>query len=165
MLVPTFSNIGDLKKYLESSNGQNLVLSSKGMQSLLMSEANRLKNCIQKRLDEYYNSYQPNRYERTDALKKALRVDDNVKVSFNNTMFSVKINFDEASVEADSLFSDTTYNKAALINYGWQVKKDVWFKDIEHFGWQRGFHFIEKGIDDFNQTNPYGIKVMIVRKH
>ena len=141
---------------------------SKNINAILIKEAERLKGCIQTRLDEYYTSYNSVGglfWEgRTGALGKALRLDDNVKVAVNGKSVQVEIYFDESSVEADSIWGGTTYNKADLINYGWEVKKDVWFKDIKHFGYQHGFMFIEKGIADFNHSNPYGLKITVVGK-
>ena len=50
-------------------------------------------------------------------------------------------------------------NTAYLLNYGYRVKKDVWFKDYENFGYREGANFVEDGIDDFNSTNTLGIKI------
>lgn len=162
--MPTFSNMSDLAKYLGTSEGQKSIIMSKNIKSILTAEATRLKDCIQKRLDEYYNSYSPTVYNRTDMLKKALRLDDNVQVSVDGNSIQVTIFFDESSVTGTSLWSDTAVNKADLINYGWKVQKDVWFKDIEHFGYQHGFMFIEKGIADYNHSNKYGLKITVAGK-
>ena len=59
--------------------------------------------------------------------------------------------------------SDEKVNVAVLLNYGYRVKKDVWFKNIENFGYRTGAYFVEDGVADFNQSNPYGIKVTIIR--
>ena len=50
---------------------------------VMVEETNRLRNCIQARLDAYMNSYQPKIYSRTGALQNSLKVDDilNLKVT------------------------------------------------------------------------------------
>ena len=54
-----------------------------------------------------------------------------------------------------------TVNTAYLLNYGYEVKKNVWFKNIENFGHREPAHFIEDGIADFEMYNPYGIIVQV----
>lgn len=54
-----------------------------------------------------------------------------------------------------------TVNTAYLLNYGYEVEKDVWFKDIPNFGYRSAGHFIENGIADFEASNPYGIKIKV----
>jgi len=58
------------------------------------------------------------------------------------------------------MFGGEEVNKAQLINFGWRVKKDVWFKDIKNFGYFEGVHFIEDGIRDYAKTKPSSIKVI-----
>ena len=48
-------------------------------------------------------------------------------------------------------------NTALLLNDGYKVKKPVWFKDIENFGYREGAKFIEKAISEFNKVNSMGI--------
>ena len=52
-------------------------------------------------------------------------------------------------------------NTAYLLNYGYAVKKDVWFKNYENFGFRKGGHFVEEGIADFNTMNKLGIRIAI----
>jgi hypothetical protein len=50
-----------------------------------------------------------------------------------------------------------------LLNDGYTVKKDVWFKNIPNFGYRVAEHFVENGIKKFNQNNSLGIKVEVIR--
>ena len=50
-------------------------------------------------------------------------------------------------------------NVAYLLNYGYRVEKDVWFKNIPYFGFRPAANFVEDGIDDFNATNTLGINI------
>jgi len=50
-----------------------------------------------------------------------------------------------------------------LLNDGYTVKKDVWFKNIPNFGYRVGEQFVEKGIKDFDSKNSLGIKINVTR--
>ena len=50
-----------------------------------------------------------------------------------------------------------------LLNDGYAVKKDVWFKNIPNFGYRAAAHFVEQGIRDFNGKNKLGIQVEVKR--
>ena len=161
--LPDFTSLSDLSSCLNTQAGQSTVLSNGlSIEEMLKTEADRLKSCIEKFLDEYYDSYDPSgMYLRTENLRYSMSVDDFIDINIAEGKAVIKIDFDKYAIAAHSLFgSDSSaYNQVALINNGWRVEKDVWFKDIEHFGWQSGFDFIGKGIALFNQTNPYNLKI------
>ena len=50
-----------------------------------------------------------------------------------------------------------------LLNDGYAVKKDVWFKNIPNFGYRAAAHFVEQGIRDFNGKNKLGIQLEVKR--
>jgi hypothetical protein len=50
-----------------------------------------------------------------------------------------------------------------LLNDGFIVKKDVWFKDIPNFGYRVAAHFVEEGIKEFNSKNTLGIEIEVIR--
>lgn len=50
-------------------------------------------------------------------------------------------------------------NLALLIDQGYEVSKDVWFKDIPNFGIRYGSDFIQNALDEFNATNSLGIYI------
>lgn len=58
-----------------------------------------------------------------------------------------------------STFDEYVGDTLDIFRHGWEVKKDVWFKNIGGFGFGDGFDFVQKGIDEFNSNNPYNIKV------
>jgi hypothetical protein len=122
--------------------------------------ADHLANCIQWRINEFYDSYEPVVYERTYNMYNSLRVEDIADIRVSGNTLSISLIFDEGA-NHESLFEEASVNTAFLMNYGYQVHKEVWFKDIEYFGWRKGFHFIEKGIEDFNSTNKLGIRISI----
>lgn len=134
---------------------------------VMVEETNRLRNCIQARLDAYMNSYQPKIYSRTGALQNSLKVDDILNLKVTGKTMSLDIYFDDSGYHrsGDGIQgwdgNGETVNTAYLLNYGYEVEKDVWFKDIPNFGYRSAGHFIEDGIADFEASNPYGIKIKV----
>ena len=158
-----FTSLDQLSAYLNTSAGQQtMTTSGVTIEQLLKQEANRLKSCIEQYLDEYYASYDPSVYMRTDNLRYSMSVDDFVDINVVAGIAKISIDFDKYAIASHSLFGGSNeYNQVELINNGLEVKQDVWFKDIEHFGWQEGFDFIGQGIALFNQTNPYNLKIEV----
>lgn len=162
-----FTSLDQLSEYLSSQAGQStMTTSGLTIQQLLEQEARRLLNFIQKRINEYYDSYQPVMYDRTYGLM-AMRIEDFTDMSVVNGTATIRINFDELEIQAHSIFGDdsTAYNTVELINNGWKVRDGLWFSDIEHLGFQSGAHFIENGIADFNADNPYNLKIELQGFH
>ena len=50
-------------------------------------------------------------------------------------------------------------NKLLLMNSGYSVGKDVWFKDIPNFGYRSGGQFLEAALERFNASNSLGVKI------
>lgn len=137
----------------------------------LQSEAERLRTCIQKRLEEYLDSYNPIVYERTGGLRDSLQVDDFLNIRVVGNSLEIDLFFDDGAIHksGDGIKgwdgNGEDVNTAFLLNYGYEVKKDVWFKDKENFGYRKGGDFVKKGIEDFNKSNKLGIKVYVVEPY
>ena len=112
----------------------------KTLSKILYEEAQRLRDCIQKRIDDYRESYAPKIF---------------INLFFENDKVIRESGFGiwKNESQADEV------NVAYLLNYGYEVKKDVWFKNIENFGYREGYNFVENGIDDFLQTTKLSIIV------
>lgn len=158
----------DLKSQLKSIDVTKLKFKNgKTYSQVMVEEVNRLRDCIQARLDEYMNSYQPKIYKCTGALQNSLKVDDILNLKVTGKTMSLDIYFDDSGYHqsGDGIQSwdgnGETVNTAYLLNYGYKVKEDVWFKDIPYFGYRPAGHFIEDGIADFEMSNPYGIKIKV----
>lgn len=151
---------------LSKLNVQNLKTRS-GLTygEILKSEADRLRDCIQHRLDIYLASYKPKVYKRTHFLERSLRVDDIMNIYAVGKTLWIDVYFDDSGYHksGDGIKgwngNGETVNTALLLNYGYRVKANVWFRNKENFGWRRGGHFIENGILDFLHNNPYGLRV------
>lgn len=160
-----------LAEQLKKLKVQNLKTSSgEAYCELLRREANRLKDCIQNRLDIYMSSYKPKMYVRTNAFQKSLMVDDIMNIYAVGKTLYIDIYFDDSGYHKSGDGIRTPWGKewqgngkrvntAVLLNYGYTVKEAVWFRDYENFGYRKGGKFIENGIADFLSNNPYGIRV------
>ena len=84
----------DLKSQLKSIDVTKLKFKNgKTYSQVMVEEANRLRDCIQARLDEYMNSYQPKIYSRTGALQNSLKVDDILNLKVTGKTMSLDIYF------------------------------------------------------------------------
>lgn len=164
----------DLKSQLKRIDVTKLKFKNgKTYAQVMVEEVNRLRDCIQARLDDYLRTY-PYRYsganptyKRTGALQNSLKVDDILNLKVTGKTMSLDIYFDDSGYHrsGDGIQgwdgNGETVNTAYLLNYGYEVKEDVWFKDIPYFGYRPAGHFIEDGIADFEMSNPYGIKIKV----
>jgi len=145
-----------------SSQEKELVKSNPSLQTItddiMRQEAVRLAKCIQFQIDAYYASYSPTVYSRTGELREVIQASPRVVVSPDGK--SLVATVEVKSTAGHSIFPNGGgVDKVAVIDKGWAVKKDVWFKNIEHFGFQAGYGFIDKGIADYLKSNPHNITV------
>lgn len=157
----------NLEKYLKSINPLDIKYGKTNLtyHQVLQNETIRFKNILQKKIEDYYDSYSPAVYERRKHggnLKDVLTVDDICSVSANGMKITMNVNINENAIH-NSILDDSEANAFWLINDGWSVKKDVWFKDIYRFGHYEGAHFVEDAVEEFERTSKYGIKVEVVR--
>lgn len=136
-------------------------------EEILKKEVRRFKDILQKYIDAYYLSYTPPiyGYQRGSSggnLRNSLSVDDIVKISANGKELTCSVLINENAIH-QSYFGDHLSNAFWLINDGYSVKKDVWFKDIYRFGFYEGAHYVEDAVNEFNETDKYGITVKVER--
>lgn len=149
-MPPVRSIEEQIKKMLESR------LSDEELVPILKSEAERLKGLIQKYIEQYYASYEPSVYRRTNNLRNSVRV--NTKV-YNR---SIDVYFDEDQNWDPGVINGPTGFVPILIDAGWRVKSDVWFAKKWHFGFYEGYHFIQSAIDEFERTNQYKLHIEVI---
>lgn len=117
----------------------------------LVNGANLLRDCIQSRI---------NRGSMQNSISTADLAD--IKVIGNQLTVTLKI---QNSIRP-SIFKKWNQSDANvfwLLNDGYKVKKDVWFKNIPNFGYRIAEHFVEEGIKDFNLRNKLGISIEVIR--
>lgn len=117
----------------------------------LVNAANLLRDCIQSRI---------NRVTMGNCISTA----DIADVKVDGTMLSVTLKIQNAI--RPSIFKQWNHKDANvfwLLNDGFVVKKNVWFKNIPNFGYRVAEQFVEGGVEDFNSQNKLGIKITVTR--
>jgi len=117
----------------------------------LVKAANRLAECIQSRI-------------RQGSLGNSISVSDITDISVEGNTLSITLKVQNAL--RPSLYNKWNKKNANvfwLINDGYSVKKDVWFKNIPNFGYRVGEKFVEQGVADFNSSNSLGITIAVNR--
>lgn len=167
--MPTFKSVKALEKYIESNirkggfsqYGINANVVDSEAEKILKEQSEFLAKCIRECIKGYYETYSPKfigRYTgRTYGLQNSISVSP--EIDSNGNKYTGYLEFNENTSYGTSLFGGSAGYKPALIDSGWRVSSDVWFKNIEHFGYYDGYGFIQKGIDMFNQNNPYKLKI------
>jgi len=156
-----------INNILKNINVKNLKYPNTNLTfgQVLESETRRFADILQKNIDNYYSSYIPAVYVRGNFggnLKNSVSVNDICIFSSNNKVITAEILINENAIH-NSVLNNEPANAFWLINDGWHVKKDVWFKDIYRFGHFEGTDFVENSINEFNQSNKYGIIINVIR--
>ena len=128
-------------------------------------EAKRFKDILQKHINKYYASYSPRVYKRGEHggnLRDALSVGEVKIVTTNKARIQVSIEINDNAIH-DSIVTGERANAFWILNDGYSVKKDVWFKDIYRFGYYEGAHFVEAAVEEFEKTCRYGLTVEVIR--
>lgn len=158
--------LSNFQKAVSKSIHQPSNLEETMIVAILQEEAQKLSNCIYKRLKKYYLSHEPSEhYTRRFALLKSLIVTDVRSEMYNGEKyFFIEVTFDQKRMLSSSYWDDNSVsNPAVLISEGWAVKKNVWFKNIYRFGKFSGYDFIEQGIEDYNSISSKAVPIRITR--
>lgn len=158
-------------KKAKLSNGETLA-------EVMAREAHRLAECIQYYIDEWYNSYEPTVYDRTYRLHGALYAEDIADIRVVGNTLRISVIFNEDLAIHESFESVGFYDKdedrdiyyefnphdtfvPLLFNNGWRAPRlaHILGRNIYMLTYFHGAHFIEAGIEKFNQTNRLGIKI------
>lgn len=129
---------------------------------ILRHEADRLKSCIQKRINEFYGNHSTSgQYDRTDAFRQSLMVDDILEIDVVGNQLRIYLLFDDGLAYHPSLWGGEKGFVPSLIEFGWSWNQDnIHRRYLSYF---EGFDYVGLGIQDYNQDNPYGIKVNIIK--
>ena len=154
-------------KKVKLSNGDTL-------EQTMAKEAKRLYDCIQKRIDAYYNSYQPKIYKRWFGYKNALHAEDiaDIRVVGNTIRISVGFNLKKHSYHANLryvIFDGMRYYikdrhrtfVPLMMENGWYAPRleSMIGASVPRLTRFDGTHAVANGIAEFNRTNRLGIKI------
>jgi hypothetical protein len=157
--LATFSNINELKKWIQTTHGQKASLDETHIKQVLTEAGQELQKLMIEELDAYFQSYTPTVYERTGNTVNSIRVGQPKKISINE--WSLEINFDDALTNHPSVFGQEDGYTPWLLNTGWKTKLDATL-DNEHFTRFKGTNFVTKAVNRFNDNNKHGLKVEVL---
>lgn len=128
----------------------------------LRRNARILADCIERALDDVYDSYSPKVYRRSYGLYDSLYIDDviRVDVSAKGANLSIKLSFDEEGSYHENFYGEES-NVANLINEGWSWRNSS--VDIPYLSRREGTKFIERGIEEYKRSvsNPFTVRFTI----
>lgn len=141
-------NSGQKKKNDELFDGMSL-------DEMLIYEANRLKDIIQKYIDLYYANNTPKFYHRNNNFKKSLRVETNVVDK------SIAVYFDDDLAWEPSLKTggDPYGFIPILVDTGWAWHNGQ--KTPYHFAYYEGDKYLQNAIKEFTKTDKYNVGIHI----
>lgn len=149
-----------IKSQLNNINLNKVKINGKPIKTILKEETDRLYRCIQFYIDEYYATYNPKVYDRTYRFQGAMYVENFLDIKIIGNTIQLQIKFNDDLAMHDSIYDNGVGYVPVLINDGWCWKG--WEnKPEDHFHKYSGYHFIEKGIADFNRLNPYHIRINV----
>jgi hypothetical protein len=147
-----------LSDQLSNLNVAQLKINGKTYEQVLKDETKRLKDCIQKEIDNYYLSYTPIQYQRSYDFQESLTVDDVITINVDASRMEMIIHFNDLAYH-DSYWGDQgKVNVALLLDDGWQWKNNPHINHLSEYG---GSHFIENAISEFNVSNSLNIKIRL----
>ena len=133
----------------------------KTVEQQLKLEAKRFKEILQWNIDIWYASYTPTLYPRTYSMLDSIYADDIVTIDTSSGNLKILVKYTD-EVFHDALYGGEQVNSLYLMDSGYTVKKDVWFRDIPYFGYRSGGNFLEKSVEEFNQSNYFGVSVEVI---
>jgi hypothetical protein len=130
----------------------------------LKREVDRLYDCIQHYIDEWYNTYDPIAYKRTWRFQDAMYAEDIIDIQVIGNQITMRILFNN-DLSYHPNFNDKHESFVPLLmNQGWQAPKLATKigKSVPMLTEFSGVHFIERGIRDWNRTNSLGIRITAI---
>lgn len=150
--------MASIEKQIERIVAKKAKLSNgKTVEQTLMEAVDYLYMCIQREIDEMYESYTPKVYERRpyhESLRSALYAEDFLDARIKGNRIEISLKFND-NVWAWNFNHTHKSPVNILMNNGWGDKQNI--KPL--FEGYHGWHFIEKGIDKFNRNNKWGVKI------
>lgn len=151
----------DLEKQLARIISANTKMDNgKTVQQNLEAAIDYLYDCLDMYIREYYLSYKPKIYKRTNDFRDSLYAENIVHARVIDNRIEMSISFRDSMAYHNNIFDDHESYVPALINFGWNAPKLAsMVGDKYRFTYYRGYHFIEKAIRMFNRRNPYGVYI------
>ena len=161
-IIADISSMGDLQKYLNKQmksgkiSAESIGMGQAEIETILKSEAERLKKWIEFYLSQYYSlpQFTPKLggYKRTYGLRKSVDVTPIVNQDGST---SIDVFFNDDCIHPSVMGGEDGFT-ASLINYGWS-----WGNQRPYFDHHPGYDFVGMAVNEFMRNNKYGIQVTI----
>lgn len=158
------SQLGSLEEAVnflgDTQEGQSIL--NDQIAKILKQEAERLERYIKEEINNYYRSYFPLIYPRTENWLRSLRIGQ-PKINDNDNTISMEIYFYEDLAYHPSIIDPDKHPMGYvpwLMEVGWHWRESIQprryrFSDFE------GTHYIANAVKRFNEENPYKLQVMV----
>ena len=149
-----------MREVVRVSNLQSEI--EKGIRQELYNAGLYLKKCILNQMKKALLD-NPKVYKRAGNLEKSLQIDNIMNIKVIDNRLQIRLYFDEKAwhLSGNQIKGwngdGREINMAYYLNYGYRIKKNVWFKNKRNFGYRKETLYIEKGIDVFNTSNKWGL--------
>lgn len=130
---------------------------------VLKREVDRLYDCIQDEIDQYYQSYEPSFYNRTYRFQGALYAENLVDIRVESNQIKLSLRFHPALAQHKTWTPNGNGYVPILLNYGFEnnTLRNYLGLDhhVEHLTYLKPQLFIENGILRWNRENSLGITI------
>lgn len=148
------NNLNDLARYIGSPHGTTQVIkNSYEISKALKEAADLLSKILQRKVQDYYDSYKPVEYQRTYQFLNSIRISP---VKHDGDKLHIEVYFDKNMATHPSIFGGESGFVPILLNEGWTWNKKT---GPYRLAFYEGFHFIEKAIEEFNKINRWGFVI------
>ena len=158
-------------KKVKMSNGETLAV-------MMAHEVKRLYNCIQYYIDKYYESYEPIIYERTYHYQKAFYAENLAEIRVVGDIIRIGVAI-QNDLAMHSNLSSVYWQEGdgserwipikdlhesfvpLLMEKGWYAPRlsSMIGRHVPRVSYFAGINAVERGIEDFNKTNKFGLKI------
>lgn len=157
-----FNSLRHIQKFVNSPKCQAELLKMNSQQIIktLEDASKDLKRYLIDGLQNYYDSYDPQQYERTYQTLKDIRLGKPIQTSPGVYNVSIEMNSPHKS-----LFNGDDGNTLWLLNAGFKTGWNSSINNgngIEHFSKFKGTNYIQDAVNKFNHSNKYGINVKVL---
>ena len=120
-----------------------------------------LYDCMDNQILAYYASYTPIIYQRTHDLLDSLYAENFFEARVSGTRIELSVSFRDSMAYHRNLFDDHDSFVPLLVNFGWHSKglESAIGKAVPRLTYYEGFHMVERAIMQFNQQNPFGMRI------
>lgn len=157
--MPQFRTWSSLSDYLQkSSSGTEKILKAQNnLRQIFEDELRTLYEIIQDNISEYYASYTPSIYKRTEQWMEAFTIEP---IIYEGNVMKLEITTVPEYGYHPSLWGGDDGFVPWLMEAGWSINWSHPYR-INRLSDFEGTHYLSNSIVEFNETNKYGIKFQL----